>query len=226
MDVLIVVAHPDDEVLGCGGTIARMTREGNTVYIAILGEGITSRFEHREGADQTLVDALHARSQKVAELLGVTELFTYDLPDNRFDTVPLLDVIKIVEELIERLKPEVIYTHHGGDLNVDHMVVHRAVLTASRPVIDCLVRKIYAFEVPSSTEWAFNQLQPPFHPTMFVDINTTLETKVNAMLMYESEVRSFPHPRSSESLRANARRWGSVAGLDAAEAFQLIRHIC
>jgi len=161
----------------------------------------------------------------VADLSGARDLFLYDLPDNRFDTVPLLDVIKIVEELIERLRPRVIYTHHSGDLNIDHVVVHRAVLTATRPVASCPVREIYAFEVPSSTEWAFGQFQPAFRPNVFVDISATLETKVQAIALYESETRPFPHPRSPEVLRAIVRRWGSVVGLEAAEAFELLRKV-
>jgi LmbE family N-acetylglucosaminyl deacetylase len=225
MILLVVVAHPDDEVLGCGATIARLTQEGHEVYIAILGEGITSRYQQREQADRSLVEALHARGRQVAELLGVRDLFLYNLPDNRFDTVALLDVVKIIEELIERLKPEVIYTHHGGDLNIDHMVTHRAVLTATRPVTDQPVQEIYAFEVPSSTEWTFGQFQPAFRPNVFMDISDTLEAKVQAMALYESEVRPFPHPTSSVALRASARRWGSMAGVEAAEAFELIRAI-
>ncbi len=220
--VLIIAAHPDDEVLGCGGTIARLAQEGHDVYIAILGEGITSRYQQREQADQALVEALHARSRKVAELLGARDLLLYSLPDNRFDTVPLLDVIKIVEELVQRLQPQIIYTHHGGDLNIDHVVVHRAVLTATRPVAGCPVRETYAFEVPSSTEWAFHQFLL-FQPNVFVDISATLETKVQAMALYKSEARPFPHPRSPEALRALARRWGSVVGVEAAEAFELVR---
>jgi LmbE family N-acetylglucosaminyl deacetylase len=225
MILLVVVAHPDDEVLGCGATIARLTQEGHEVYIAILGEGITSRYQQREQVDRSLVEALHARGRQVAELLGVRDLFLYNLPDNRFDTVPLLDVVKIIEELIERLKPEAIYTHHGGDLNIDHMVTHRAVLTATRPVADQPVQEIYAFEVPSSTEWTFGQFQPAFRPNVFMDISDTLEAKVQAMALYESEVRPFPHPTSSVALRASARRWGSMAGVEAAEAFELIRAI-
>ena len=223
MILLVVVAHPDDEVLGCGATIVRLTQEGHEVYIAILGEGITSRYRQREQVDRSLVEALHASSRQVAEFLGARDLFLYNLPDNRFDTVPLLDVVKIIEELIDRLKPELIYTHHGGDLNIDHMVTHRAVLTATRPAKGQPVREIYAFEVPSSTEWTFGQLQPVFKPNIFMDISNTLETKVQAMTMYESEVRPFPHPTSPVALRASAQRWGSIAGVEAAEAFELIR---
>lgn len=222
--VLVIVAHPDDEVLGCGGTIARLTQEGHDVFIAILGEGITSRYQQQEEADQAQIKALHARSQQVAELLGAKDLFLHDLPDNRFDTVPLLEVIKMIEELVDRLQPQAIYTHHGGDLNIDHVAVHRAVLTATRPMNDCPVKEVYAFEIPSSTEWAFEQFQL-FRPNIFMNISATLETKIDAMALYESEARLFPHPRSPEALRAIARRWGSKVGCEAAEAFELVRDV-
>jgi len=225
MSVLVVAAHPDDEVLGCGGTLARLAREGKECFIAILGEGITSRYGPREDANPETVAALRTDSRRAADLLGAKDLFQYDLPDNRFDTLPLLEVIKIVEGLIERVRPESVYTHHGGDLNVDHRVLHRAVLTATRPLPGQVVRRVYAFEVPSSTEWSFGQLAPVFQPNVFVDIAATLETKIRAMQCYESESREFPHSRSPESLRAIAQRWGSVAGLQAAEAFVLIRAI-
>ena len=173
----------------------------------------------------SLVEELRDCSRQVADLLGITELFLYDLPDNRFDTIPLLDVIKIIEELIERLQPEVIYTHHGGDLNIDHAITQRAVLTATRPVVGCPIKKIYAFEVPSSTEWSFGQFQSAFQPNVFVDITDTLETKIKAMAVYESETRLFPHPRSFEAIRNIARRRGSMVGLKASEAFMLVRDV-
>jgi LmbE family N-acetylglucosaminyl deacetylase len=147
------------------------------------------------------------------------------LPDNRMDTVPLLEVVKVVEDLVKRFKPRVIYTHHPGDLNVDHGVAHRAVLTATRPMAGQVVQAIYTFEVPSSTEWAFQTLHPAFRPNVFVDISDTLEAKVSAMACYDTETRKFPHPRSPEALRAIATRWGSVAGFQAAEAFELIRSL-
>ncbi len=223
MTVLVIAAHPDDEVLGCGGTIARLAQEGQEIYIAILGEGITSRYSHREQADQEMVETLHRRSRQVASLLGAEELFMYNLPDNRFDTVPLLDVVKIIEALLEKFKPDTVYTQHGGDLNIDHNIVYRATLTATRPTAGQSVKTLYAYEVASSTEWAFQKFSPVFQPNVFVDIKSTLETKLEAMELYESEARSFPHPRSPEALRAIAQRWGSVAGLMAAEAFELIR---
>ena len=225
MKILVVAAHPDDEVLGCGGTTARLARESHEINIGILGEGVTSRYDHRESADPTLVKSLQACSRRAAELLGAKELLTYDLPDNRFDTVPLLDVVKIIEKLVERFSPEVIYTHHGGDLNIDHQVTCRAVLTATRPIEGQPVREIYSFEAASSTEWAFQGLERPFHPTVFVDISDTLELKLQALSCYESEIRSFPHPRSLKALNAIAGRWGSTVGCKAAEAFELVRAI-
>ena len=225
MNVLVIGAHPDDEVLGCGGTIARLVREGNEVHVALLGEGITSRSPERSEADPDLVKELHACSRRAGDLMGVKELFLYNLPDNRFDTVPLLKIVKIVEDLINRVHPGVVYTHHGGDLNIDHVVVHRAVLTATRPMGAGPVKDLFTFEVPSSTEWSFGQFQPVFRPNVFMDVTDTLEVKVKAMQCYESESRSFPHPRSPEALRAIARRWGSMAGCEAVEAFELVRSI-
>jgi LmbE family N-acetylglucosaminyl deacetylase len=223
--ILLIVAHPDDEVLGCGATAARLAFEGHEVHIAIMGEGATSRRARREQAAPEELSRLHEQAQAAARLMGAKDVAFYNLPDNRLDTVPLLDIVKLMEGLVQELKPDVIYTHHPGDLNVDHGVVHRAVLTATRPMAGQPVREIYAFEVPSSTEWAFHSLEPRFRPNVFVDVAGTLETKIAAMSCYETESRQFPHPRSPEALRAIAARWGSVAGCLAAEAFELVRSV-
>jgi LmbE family N-acetylglucosaminyl deacetylase len=224
-NVLVVAAHPDDEVLGCWGTMARLVQEGREVNIAILGEGATSRYQERDQADQSKVEVLLDNSQQVADMIGARQVFNYGLPDNRFDTLPLLEVIKKIEKLVAQLEPAVIYTHHPADLNIDHSVVFRATLTATRPVIGFPVRDIYAFEIPSSTEWAFQSYERTFRPTVFVDISDTIDVKIKAMQEYESESRHFPHPRSPEALRAISRRWGSVVGVEYAEAFELIRSI-
>ena len=224
-NVLVVAAHPDDEVLGCWGTMARLVQEGREVNIAILGEGATSRYQERDQADQSKVEVLLDNSQQVADMIGARQVFNYGLPDNRFDTLPLLEVIKKIEKLVAQLEPAVIYTHHPADLNIDHSVVFRATLTATRPVIGFPVRDIYAFEIPSSTEWAFQSYERTFRPTVFVDISDTIDVKIEAMQEYESESRHFPHPRSPEALRAISRRWGSVVGVEYAEAFELIRSI-
>lgn len=225
MKVLVVAAHPDDEVLGCGGTMARLAREGHAVHVAIMAEGITSRHSQRSDADAEELSRLHQQARAAATQLGAKEVRLFKLPDNRLDTVPLLDIVKLVEDLVHELQPEVIYTHHPGDLNIDHGVVHRAVLTATRPLPGLSVREIYAFEVPSSTEWAFQRLEPVFRANVFVDVSGTLEAKLAALACYEGEGRPFPHPRSPQTLRANAVRWGSVSGCEAAEAFELVRMV-
>ncbi|MGH2896179.1 MAG: PIG-L deacetylase family protein [Solirubrobacteraceae bacterium] len=221
----MIAAHPDDEVLGAGGTIARLANEGEEVYIAILGEGLTSRSGARASTGREQLTALKSDSARAAERLGAADLFLYDLPDNRFDTVPLLDVVKIVEGLVQKIAPHTIYTHHAGDLNIDHGVIHRAVMTATRPTGDGVVSTVYAFEVPSSTEWSFGQVAPAFRPSVFVDIADTIDAKVQAMELYTSERRPFPHPRSPEALRALATVRGAAAGVHAAEAFELARTI-
>jgi len=225
MKILVIAAHPDDEVLGCGGTIRRLANEGHAVHISILGEGITSRYSQPDEADQILIQQLHARSQTVADLLGATELSMFSLPDNRFDTVALLDIAKIIEGLIDKVQPSVVYTQHGGDLNVDHVATFRATLTATRPTPSCPVKAVYSYQVASSSEWSFQQFAPVFRPSVFMDISATLETKVEAMQQYESEARAFPHPRSPEALRAAAQHYGSMVGIAAAEAFQCVRDI-
>jgi LmbE family N-acetylglucosaminyl deacetylase len=222
---LLIAAHPDDELLGCGATASRLAAEGNDLHIAILGEGISSRYPRREDTDKGLIKELRGKAEKVGKLLGARELFFFDLPDNRFDTIPLLDVVKKTEDLISKIKPEIIFTHAASDLNIDHEITHRAVLTATRPLKGpAAVREIYAFEIPSSTEWAFNQFGH-FKPQVFFDVKDTIEIKIKALGIYESEVREFPHPRSAEAVRAIARRWGSTAGLEYAEVFETVRRI-
>lgn len=224
--VLVIAAHPDDEVLGCGGTIARLAAEGREVQIAILVEGLTSRDEQRDADKHAVALAgLRITAQHVVTLLGARALHTFGLPDNRLDTVAMLDVVKICESLIERIQPTVVLTHHAGDLNVDHRVIAQAVLTATRPIAGGPVLQVIAFEVASSTEWAFQRIEPLFRPNLFVDIEATLPHKIAAMKAYDGECRAFPHPRSPEALEAQARRWGATAGLMAAEAFEIARSI-
>lgn len=226
MTVLVVAAHPDDEVLGCGGTMATFAAQGHDVHIAILGEGISSRHARRDDAPPAELQALQADARAAAAALGARSVVCGGLPDNRFDQVALLDVIKQIESWIGTCAPSAIYTHHPGDLNVDHGIVFRAVLTATRPGASSVtVPDVYAFEVASSTEWAFHRIDPPFRPSVFVDISAGLDRKIAAMECYRSEKRSAPHPRSPEGLRAAAARWGSVAGMQYAEAFELIRSL-
>jgi len=223
MRVLVVAAHPDDEVLGVGGVVSRHSKNGDSVTIVILGEGITSRHVTRDKADETLLSDLKTDARRASKLMGCADLRLLELPDNRFDSLNLLDVVKVIEEVVEQIEPEIIYTHHHGDLNIDHVITARAVLTACRPLPGTSVRRILAFEVPSSTGWGFPQ--HAFTPTVFVDISDTLPVKLEAMKAYRSEMRQYPHPRSLEALAERARAWGSQVGLDAAEPFVLLREL-
>ena len=222
MPVLVVAAHPDDEVLGCGATVAGISAE-HDVHVAILGEGLTSRTATRQPNPD--MARLHEDARAAGAILGARSVRVENLPDNRFDELPLLDVVKVIERIVDELRPRVIYTHHPGDLNVDHQVTFRAVLTATRPVVGCPVRDILAFEVASSTQWAFQHISPSFRPNVFVDVEKTIQRKIAAMEAYRTEARPFPHPRSSEALLAQARWWGATCGLQYAEAFELIRSI-
>jgi LmbE family N-acetylglucosaminyl deacetylase len=159
----------------------------------------------------------------VARRLGVAGVSLAGLPDNRFDTVPLLDVVKAIERAIRDVAPTTMFVQHGGDLNIDHATTFRATLAAARPLEGSPVREVLGFEVASSSEWSFQRFSPVFRGALFYDITQTLEQKIEAMAIYEGEARPFPHPRSPEALRAIARRWGSVVGVEAAEAFDVIR---
>ncbi len=218
---LIIAAHPDDEVLGCGGTIAAQTSQGNSVQVMFLADGVSSRGGKASAELQRRRHAAHT----AAELLGIESVSFADFPDNQLDTVPLLRVVQRIEERINQYQPDTILTHHAGDVNIDHQRVHQAVITACRPQPGYPVKTLLFFEVPSSTEW-----QPPgsaaaFLPNWFIDISDTLERKLEALAAYNEELRDFPHPRSVEAVKALARWRGATVGVRAAEAFVLGRRI-
>ena len=225
MNILIIAAHPDDEVLGCGGTIARLSAEGHAVSILILANGLTSR----PGFDQSTAEATlavhHERARRAGRLLGAKEVRLGGFLDQKLDMAPLLEITQAIEREIAHVQPETVYTQHGGDLNMDHVITFRATMAAARPMGIGPVRRLYSYEVCSSTEWSFQQFAPAFRPQVFCDITHHLETKIAAMMIYESETRQSPHPRSPDVLRAAAHRWGSFVGVKAAEAFNCIYRI-
>lgn len=222
--VLIVAAHPDDEVLGVGGTAAKLARGRNEVYALILGEGITSRFNDRDSADVSSLRRLRKAARDAAKIIGYKKVIFEKFPDNRFDSVDLLEIIKLVEAHIKRIRPGIVYTHHRGDLNIDHELTFRAVNTACRPAGDYDVKELYSFETNSSTEWNFGQPEV-FRPNVFINVESTMEKKLKALSCYEGELRKFPHPRSLEAIKLNSQRWGSVCGVNHAEAFELVRKV-
>ena len=225
---MIVVAHPDDELLGLGASIHKLIHEQLCkIHVVILGEGITSRAEIRDTKLWERELVVHRENIKNAQVsIGYQSLSIYDFPDNRFDTVALLDIIKVIEKEKANFKPNVIFTHHGGDLNIDHQRTFEAVITSCRPLNTETVKTIITFETPSGTEWRASSDPRHFIPNMFVNISEeNLQAKINAMECYEFERRQFPHPRSPEALRIFSQRWGITVGIELAEAFCIVRHI-
>ena len=221
-NVLVFAAHPDDELLGLGGTVRRLVNEGVTVRAVIMAEGITSRSESRDQADKNELAELKEDARRAAEIIGYKSIEFCDLPDNRMDGMELLDVINIVSKYVEKYQPDTVFTHHHGDLNIDHRITCEAVLTACRPVVDYCVKRIYTFETPSSSEWNYNYSEP-FTPNIYFDVTDTLDAKVKGMACYRTESTSYPHPRSSEGLYILGKTRGTNVGFEMAEAFMLLR---
>lgn len=226
--ILVVVAHPDDELLGLGASIHRLVqRHGCEARAVILGEGLTSRSATRDAERWAADLATHrANIGKAAAAIGYASTGIYDFADNRFDSVDLLDIIKVVEQEKESFQPTLIFTHHGGDTNIDHRRTFEAVVTACRPLPGEPMRTFLACETPSSTEWQAASYPHPFLPNFFLTVTEDdLTAKIAGMEAYEFEKRTYPHPRSPEALRLLAQRWGVVTGQHLAEAFMLVRHI-
>ncbi|MBH41274.1 MAG: GlcNAc-PI de-N-acetylase [Candidatus Magasanikbacteria bacterium] len=219
-NVLVIAAHPDDELLGCGGVAIKHAQAGDLVYALILGEGVASRDEYANDA----FSELRQEAKRAGDIIGFKEVFFSDFPDNRFDSVALLDIAKEVEKYVADIKPEVVYTHHGYDVNIDHQKIYHAVITACRPCNDNCPKELYTFETLSSTEWQHKD-HKQFSPNVYVDIKDVLEQKVKAMEAYASEIRDFPHSRSSEGIRVLAKFRGIEAGMYAAEALCLVRKL-
>ena len=218
--VLVVAAHADDEALGCGGAIARHSSVGDTVHVVFVADGVTSR----SGAGGAELAQRQRATEYARNILGIRATTFLGLSDNRLDSLPLLDIVQPLEAIVARLAPELVYTHHYGDLNVDHRVTHQAVMTACRPLPGATVREILTFEVMSSTDWSSVGLAP-FLPNLFVDIGAQLDVKMRALEAYGLEMRAPPHSRSLIHARYLAQHHGHCVGVDAAEAFMVMRAI-
>jgi N-acetylglucosamine malate deacetylase 1 len=221
-NIAVIVAHPDDEVLAFGGVMCRHSDRGDRVHLLILATGLAARSGDNTVSQQDLA-RLREDALASAKIIGVSATEFSEFPDNRMDTVALLDVVKRIEQFLDKTKATTLYTHHAGDMNIDHTVIARAVLTACRPLPGSTVQRIYSGEVLSSSEYA--AAEDRFVPTKYVDIDPYLERKCEAMKCYRGEVRDAPHPRSVESIVALARLRGTEAGIMAAEGLRLIREL-
>ncbi len=235
MKILVLVAHPDDEVLGMGGTIKKFTKNNHTVKIVIFATGISSRrsSNFKNSTNYVVNKKINSEMNKqikklksdalsACKKLGVSDVEFLDFPDNEMDLVSELEITKKIEKIIKEFNPEQVFTHSGFDVNVDHRKIYSATLTATRPKPGIKIKKVYSFEVPSSTEWFFPS---QFSPNVFVNIEKELKIKKEALQKYKSEINDFPHPRSIEALDVIAKKWGTVSGFKSAEAFYLVREL-
>ena len=220
--LLIIAAHPDDEILGCGATVAKMIDQGWEAKSVILGQGMVSRGVEDE---ERALKQLREDARRANHELGIADVAFYDFPDNAFDRVPLLEIIKVVEKEVSNYKPDIIFTHFGGDLNIDHRRTFEAVLTATRPQPSFFNPTIYSFFIPSSTDWVDGFILKSFMPNIYFDVEGYIEKKLNALKCYTTEMRNYPHSRSIESLRIFSKYWGNRVGLNYVEPFILVRKI-
>ena len=226
--ILVVVAHPDDELLGLGASMNKLINEQNCkVRTVILGEGITSRSEKRDTEKWKNELVIHRKNiESARKFVGYESVGIYNFPDNRFDTVALLDIIKVIEKEKEDFQPEIIFTHHGGDLNIDHQRTFEAVITCTRPMEQEKVSIVITFETPSGTEWRASSDPKHFTPNLFIGISEdNLNSKIKAMESYEFEKRRYPHPRSPKALTILAQYRGTTVGKEYAESFNIIRTV-
>ncbi|MBR4793268.1 MAG: PIG-L family deacetylase [Bacteroidaceae bacterium] len=226
--IMVVAAHPDDELLGVGATMHKLIKEqGCEVRVIILGEGITSRSDTRD--TEKWKDVLEKHRQNIYRAgshIGYENIHIYGFSDNRFDSHALLDIIKIVEHEKEDFQPEVIFTHNAGDLNIDHQRTFQAVMTATRPMLDESVRTVICFETPSATDWQYNSHPEQFKPNMYFEVGEDdIQAKCEAMSEYVFETREYPHPRSIKALKVLAQYRGYTSGCEMAEAFEIVRNL-
>jgi LmbE family N-acetylglucosaminyl deacetylase len=222
MKIKVIVAHPDDEIIGVGGTIAKHVDSGDEVSVLILAEGKSSRFNSYDEFCKDILEEYINETEQALAALGVSKFKLFSLPNNRFDGMELIDIVKIIENEINLYKPDVVYTHYYGDMNVDHQQTSKAVTIACRALPGCSVHEILMFETLSSTESSLG-IGIGFTPNYFVEISKQVEKKLNAMSCYKSELREEPHPRSISSIKRNSELWGSKVGVDSAEAFVVSR---
>ena len=221
---LVIAAHPDDEVLGCGGTVARLSAEGVKCHLLIVTDGSSSQYRDSDHLHE-IIESKKLETKNCADLLGFKSIHYGELPDMKLDTTPHIRINQVIEEVIDKVQPDTVFTHFWGDVNCDHQNVYKSTLVAVRPVLGQVVREVYCYRVPSSTEWTPNKADTMFMPNCFVDIEKYAEQKYNAFACYLTELREYPHPRSVQYLRENDKVVGLRVGLLVAEEFVLLRKL-
>lgn len=224
MKVLVIAAHPDDEVYGMGGTIAKLAAQGNEVHVLIVTDGCTAQYAGRPDLPE-IIEKKHREAIEANTLLGVKQVHFGTFPDMKLDTVPHVEVNRLIEETVDQVRPDTVYTHFYGDVNLDHQMVYRSTLVAVRPVPGQCVKALYAYYVPSSTEWSPQLAHTVFLPNTMTDITGFEERKEQALLAYQTEARAYPHPRSAQYVRETDRARGLQWGMGSSEAFMLLRKI-
>lgn len=224
MKILVVAAHPDDEVYGMGGTMAKLASLGHEIHVLIVTDGCTAQYADRPDLPE-IVEEKRAEAMEANRLLGVKEVHFGTFPDMRLDTVPHVEVNRLIEETVDTVQPEAVYTHFYGDVNLDHQMVYRSTLVAVRPIPGQCVRELYCYRVPSSTEWSPQLEHTVFLPNVMTDISGFTDVKEQALRAYQTETRPYPHPRSPQYVRETDRARGLEWGLGPAESFWLLRKI-
>lgn len=218
MKILVIAAHPDDEVMGVGGTIAKYVKNGAEVFLCVVTKAYPPDWSER------IIREKRKEVLKASKILGIKDVRFLDLPTVKLDTVPQKELNERISRYVEEIRPEIVFVPHRGDLHKDHRLVFESAMVAVRPVPNCLIKKVLSYELPSSTEWTPSP-ENAFIPNLYVDISDTLERKIKAMSVYKTELKRYPHPRSLKSIQIYAEKRGMEAGLKAAEAFVLIREI-
>jgi LmbE family N-acetylglucosaminyl deacetylase len=219
MNILVIATHPDDEVLGCGGVIARHAARGDRVEVVVVTRGAPDLYSEAQ------VKALRKELEDAHAILGAAAVHYLDFPAPKLDLIPAFELADSIGAQISAIRPAAAYLPHHGDLHADHRSVFAAALVAARPIGDRIVRRLLSYETLSETEWAAPAAEDAFLPSVFVDITDFLEQKKQALAAYRSQLKDFPHPRSLQAVESLARLRGSTVGVPAAEAFQLIREI-
>lgn len=222
--ILVIAAHPDDEVLGMGGTIAKLVKEGKVVDVLIVTDGSSSQYRD-SGQLAEIIEAKKKETRNCANMLGVRDIYYGGLPDMKLDCTPHIDINQAIEKVIDKVQPDTVFTHFWGDVNMDHQNVYKSTLVTVRPVLGQVVRNLYCYRVPSSTEWTPNKDDTMFMPNYFVDIEQYAEQKYKAFACYSTELRDYPHPRSVQYLRESDKAAGLRVGMLAAEEFVMLRKL-